>query len=160
MVASPCSSKWVGGGGQIRERRWGEIERNGRGNWQVDPPHPPRTPPTEIDPPSFKPNHTDKKEQEIFLIYREIQRDRVQSHIWLTTFHIWWKYLWISSYFRKPFLIYDFATAPLRISLYINKKFYFLFYKCVMPIYLIYAYIPYNILHTVKIAGNLVLSVA
>ncbi len=28
------------------------------------------------------------------------------------------KYLRISSYIRKPFLIYDFATAPLLISLY------------------------------------------
>jgi hypothetical protein len=31
------------------------------------------------------------------------------------------KYLRISSYIRKPFLIYDFATAPLRISLYMRK---------------------------------------
>jgi hypothetical protein len=31
------------------------------------------------------------------------------------------KYLRISSYIRKPFLIYDFATAPLWISLYIRK---------------------------------------
>jgi hypothetical protein len=27
----------------------------------------------------------------------------------------------ISSYIRKPFLIYDFVTAPLWISLYITK---------------------------------------
>ncbi len=27
------------------------------------------------------PHHTDKKENTIFLIYKEIQRDRVQSHI-------------------------------------------------------------------------------
>ncbi len=31
------------------------------------------------------------------------------------------KYLRISSYVRKPFLIYDFATAPLWISLYMRK---------------------------------------
>jgi hypothetical protein len=31
------------------------------------------------------------------------------------------KYLRISSYIRKPFLIYDFATAPLLISLYMRK---------------------------------------
>ncbi len=30
------------------------------------------------------------------------------------------KYLRISSYIMKPFLIYDFATAPLGISLYIG----------------------------------------
>ncbi len=29
-------------------------------------------------------NHTDKKENKIFLIFKEIKRDRVQSHIWLT----------------------------------------------------------------------------
>ncbi len=29
--------------------------------------------------------YTDKKENKIFLIYKEIPRDRVQSHIWLTT---------------------------------------------------------------------------
>jgi hypothetical protein len=27
--------------------------------------------------------YTDKKDNKIFLIYKEIQRDRVQSHIWL-----------------------------------------------------------------------------
>ncbi len=31
------------------------------------------------------------------------------------------KYLPISSYIRKPFLIYDFATAPLSITLYMRK---------------------------------------
>ena len=37
------------------------------------------------------------------------------------------KYLRISSYIRKPFLIYDFATAPSWISLYMRKiLFYFL----------------------------------
>ncbi len=37
------------------------------------------------------------------------------------------KYLRISSYIRKLFLIYDFATAPLWISLYVRKiLFYFL----------------------------------
>ncbi len=40
------------------------------------------------------------------------------------------KYLRISSYIRKPFLIYDFATAPLWISLYM-RKIWFSFYQCV-----------------------------
>jgi hypothetical protein len=31
------------------------------------------------------------------------------------------QYLSISSYIRKPFLIYNFATATLRISLYMRK---------------------------------------
>ncbi len=34
-------------------------------------------------------------------------------------------YLRISSYIRKPFLIYDFATAPIWISLYMRKIFFF-----------------------------------
>jgi hypothetical protein len=39
------------------------------------------------------------------------------------------KYLRISSYIRKPFLIYDFATAPLWISIYsIWGKVYLNFY--------------------------------
>ncbi len=31
------------------------------------------------------------------------------------------KYLRISSHIRKPFLIYDFATDPIEISLYMRK---------------------------------------
>ncbi len=56
--------------------------------------------------------YTDKKENKIFLIYKEIQRDRVQSHIWLTASSYMVKYLRISSYIGKPFLIYDFAPDP------------------------------------------------
>jgi len=33
---------------------------------------------------------------------------------------------------RKPLVIYDFATDPFRISLYM-KKFYYLFYQCTEP---------------------------
>ncbi len=56
----------------------------------------------------------------------------VQSHIWLTTssyctVHIWWKYLCVSPYIRKPFLIYDFAPDPIWIALYYWGKFCFLF---------------------------------
>ncbi len=39
------------------------------------------------------------------------------------------KNLSISSYIRKPFLIYDFAPDPIWISLYIWGKFCFLFYQ-------------------------------
>ncbi len=35
------------------------------------------------------------------------------------------KYLRISSYIRKPFLIYDFATDPILISLYMMENFGF-----------------------------------
>jgi hypothetical protein len=49
--------------------------------------------------------YTDKKENTIFLIYKEIQKGAVAKS-YIT------KYLRFSSYIRKPFLIYDFATAP------------------------------------------------
>jgi hypothetical protein len=55
--------------------------------------------------------------------------EQLQSHIWLTASSYMGKYLRISSYIRKPFLIYDYATAPLWISLYI-RKIDFLFYQC------------------------------
>ncbi len=47
--------------------------------------------------------------------------EQLQSHIWLTASSYMGKYLRVSSYIRKPFLIYDFATAPLWISLYMRK---------------------------------------
>ncbi len=72
--------------------------------------------------------YTVKKEKKIFLIYKEIQLEQLQSHIWLTASSYIGKYLRISSYIRKPFLKYDFATAPLWISWW--GKFYFLFYQC------------------------------
>jgi hypothetical protein len=61
---------------------------------------------------------TDKKENKIFLIYKEIQNGAVAKS-YVTNgllIHIWFKYLRISAYIRKPFLIYDFATAPFSIS--------------------------------------------
>ncbi len=63
--------------------------------------------------------YTDKKEKK-FLIYKEI---------WPTASAYVTKYLSISSYIRKSFLIYDFATAPLWISLYM-RKILFYFYHC------------------------------
>ncbi len=59
--------------------------------------------------------------------------EQLQSHIWLTASSYRGNYLRISSYIRKPFLIYDFATALFWISLYcIWGKFDFLFYQCVL----------------------------
>jgi hypothetical protein len=58
---------------------------------------------------------TDKKENQIFLIYvyEEIQNGAVaKSYLTITASSYVVKYLRISSYIRKPFLIYDFATAP------------------------------------------------
>ncbi len=52
---------------------------------------------------------------------RKFRMEQLQSHIWLTASSYIVKYLRISSYIRKPFLIYDFATAPFWISLYMRK---------------------------------------
>ncbi len=53
--------------------------------------------------------------------------ERMQSHIWLTASSYMGKYMRISLYSRKPFLINDFTTAPFWISFYIRKVlFYFL----------------------------------
>ncbi len=50
--------------------------------------------------------------------------EQLQSHTWLTATSHMVKYLRISPYIRKPFLIYDFATAPFWISLYMMKIFF------------------------------------
>jgi hypothetical protein len=62
--------------------------------------------------------------------------EQLQSHIWLTASSYMGNYLRISSYIRKPFLIYDFSTALLWISLYM-RKFWFSFlsvYSTYFPI--------------------------
>jgi hypothetical protein len=57
---------------------------------------------------------TDINENQIFLIYKEIQDGAVaKSYMKVTTSSYMGKYMRISSYIRKPFLIYDFANAPL-----------------------------------------------
>jgi len=58
-------------------------------------------------------SYTDKKENKILLIYKEIQRNRVQSHLWLTTSSYIMQIFVHSSFIRKPFLIYDFAPDPI-----------------------------------------------
>ncbi len=70
--------------------------------------------------------YTDKKENQIFLIYKESQSGAVA-----TASSYIGKYLRISSYIRKPFLTYDFATAPLWISLYM-RKIRFSFFQCIV----------------------------
>jgi hypothetical protein len=58
--------------------------------------------------------YTDKEENKIFLIYciRKFRMKQLQSHRELTASSYLGKYLRISSYLRKPFLINDFATDP------------------------------------------------
>jgi hypothetical protein len=59
--------------------------------------------------------HTDKKENQIFLIYREIQSGAVAtSYIWKGfLIYCMRKCANISPYMRRPLVIYDFATAQL-----------------------------------------------
>jgi hypothetical protein len=57
--------------------------------------------------------YTDKKNQ-IFHIYKKIQEGSVaKSYVANSASSYMVKYLRISSYIRKPFLIYDFATDPI-----------------------------------------------
>ncbi len=62
-----------------------------------------------------------KKENQIFSYIRKFRMEQLQSHIWLTASSYMGKYLSISSYIRKPFLINDLATSPVWISLYMRK---------------------------------------
>jgi hypothetical protein len=59
------------------------------------------------------PLYTDKKENKTFLIFKEIQKGAVaKSYMTNGLLMYVGKYLRFSPYIRKPFLIYDFATAP------------------------------------------------
>ncbi len=59
----------------------------------------------------------------------KFRMEQLQCYIWLTASSYMVKYLRISSYIRKPFLKYDFATAPFGISVY-TRKIFFSFYQC------------------------------
>ncbi len=62
---------------------------------------------------SIRVRHTDKKENQIFVMYKEIPNGSVaKSSMTITAPSYMVKYLRISSYIRKPFLTYDFATDP------------------------------------------------
>ncbi len=60
----------------------------------------------------------DKKKRKFSSYIRNFRREQLQSHtgIWLTVSSNMTKYLRISSYIRKLFLIYEFATDPIWIS--------------------------------------------
>ncbi len=70
--------------------------------------------------------YTDEKKIKFSSYLRKFRGKQLQSHIWLMASSYMGKYLRIFSYIRKPFLLYDFATAPLWISLYM-RKFWFSF---------------------------------
>jgi hypothetical protein len=54
-----------------------------------------------------------KKEKKIFVVYKEIPNGSVAESYMTNGLLIYGEILRISSYIRKPFLIFDFATAPL-----------------------------------------------
>ncbi len=68
--------------------------------------------------------YTDKKgkSNSPHIHYKEIQNGADAKSCMTNGLLIYWEYLRISSYIRKPFLIYDFATAPLWISLYVYEE--------------------------------------
>jgi hypothetical protein len=55
--------------------------------------------------------YTDKKGKKIFLIYKEIQKGSVAKSYMTNGFLIYGKYLGISSYIRKAFLIYMYCLT-------------------------------------------------
>jgi hypothetical protein len=65
--------------------------------------------------------HSDKKENQIFLIYKEIQSGAVAKSYMMKSFLIYEEMRNMSPYMRRPLVRYDFATAPFRISLYMRK---------------------------------------
>ncbi len=72
-----------------------------------------------------------KKKIKFSSYMRKFRMERLLNHIWLTASSYtvcMVKYLRISSYIGKPFLIYDFVTASLWISVYVNEE-SFLFYQ-------------------------------
>ncbi len=62
-----------------------------------------------------------KKKIKFSSYIRNFRMEQLRIHIWLMAFSYMVKYLRISSYIRKPSLLYDFATAQFGISLYLRK---------------------------------------
>jgi hypothetical protein len=73
-------------------------------------------------------SYTDKKENKIFLISKEIRSGAVAQSYMRKGLLIYEECANISPYMR-PLVIYDFPTAPFSISLYI-RKIDFIFYQC------------------------------
>jgi hypothetical protein len=80
-----------------------------------------------IDSACFKKAYTDKKENQIFLIYKEIQSGAVAKSYMR-------KCAIISPYMRRPLVIYDFATAPLNFLIY-KKNLIIFFISVIMTAY-------------------------
>ncbi len=72
-----------------------------------------------------------KKEMEFSTYIRKFRMEQLQSHIWPTASSYMGKYLRISSYIRKFFLIYDFATACSTLNfLSYEENLIFFLYLC------------------------------
>ncbi len=71
-----------------------------------------------------------KKKSKFSSYIRKFRMGQSQSHILMASSYMV-KYLRIFSYIRKPFLGYDFATAPFWISLYMRKNLIFFFISAV-----------------------------
>ncbi len=65
--------------------------------------------------------HTDKKITKFSSYIRKSRREQLQSHKWLTASLYMTKYMRISSYIKKTFIVYDFATASIWFSFYMWK---------------------------------------
>ncbi len=83
--------------------------------------------------------HTDKKENQIFLIHKEIQMDQLQSHIWLTASSRMVKYLRISSYTVLGSHSSYMTLQLLHLNFLTWEKFDFLFLSPQFIIYLLNA---------------------
>jgi hypothetical protein len=77
--------------------------------------------------------YTDKKENQIFLIFKEMQSGAVAKLYMRKGFLIHEECANISPYMRRPLVIYDFAIASFWISLYMMKVL-FSFYQCTYPL--------------------------
>ncbi len=62
-----------------------------------------------------------KKKRKLSSYIRKFKVEQLQSHIWGRASSYMRKCAIISPYLRRPLVIYDFATAPLWISLYMRK---------------------------------------
>jgi hypothetical protein len=56
--------------------------------------------------------YTDKKENQVFLTYKDIQSGAVLKSYMGKGFLIYEESANISQYMRRPLILYDFATAP------------------------------------------------
>jgi hypothetical protein len=77
---------------------------------------------------------TDKKENQIFLIYKVIQSGAVAKSYMRKGFLIYMRKCEnISPYMRRPLVIYDFATAPFLNFLIYEENLIFFFISAVLP---------------------------